>query len=115
MSTIICSFLPPQNLSGDRLQSPLCCLFKFYRADRLRRNIHKYSVDTLDLVCDAVADRMEQGIRNFLYGSRHSVRSIDRADDGCPALVALSILNTVALQNIGIDSALSEELDALKL
>ena len=102
MSTIICSFLPPtQNLSGDRLQSPLCCLFKFYRADRLRRNIHKYSVDTLDLVCDAVADRMEQGIRNFLYGSRHSIRGVDRADNCCPALIALSVIDTDALEADG--------------
>ena len=71
---------------------PSAVLFKFYRADRFRRNVHKYSVDTLDLVCDAVAERMEQGIRNFLYGCRHSVRGVDRTDNCCPSLVAFPSL-----------------------
>ena len=55
-----------RGIEDERGYPEILSLFKFDGADRLRCDVHQNSIDTFDLVSDAVGDMVEQGVRDLL-------------------------------------------------
>ena len=72
-------------------------LFPLNSADRLGSQIQQHTVDTGNLVGDAVGNVVQDGVRNLLDGSGHSILGVDSADDCGPAFVAALVFNANAL------------------
>ena len=60
-------------------------LFPLNSADGLGSQVHQNTVDTGNLVSDAVGDLVQNGVGDLLDGGGHGILGVDSTDDSGPA------------------------------